>query len=203
MSLHPQHLSDLQKSGLSDATIELMQVYSMSPADMIRFLGQDSSQIESALAFPYFDADGKRNGFLRIKIFPEIKDRDGHTIKYMQQKNSPVHLYMLPAVIPALQDPKVPLYIVEGEKKTAKAIELGLAAIGVGGVWNWLRKGSHDPIEDFNSINLWRREVIIVPDSDTWNKEKKSTNIRRAVFYLCRELRQRGSTIKFMRLEES
>ena len=98
----------------------------------------------------------------------------------------------------SLEDPKIPLYIVEGEKKTAKAVEIGLAAIGIAGVWNWLQHGSHQAIDEFESINLWRRQVVIVPDSDTWNDEKKSENIRRAVYYLSRELKARGASVKFL-----
>lgn len=178
-----------------------MLAYSMAPVELTRFLGADSPNIESALAFPYFDADGNRNGFTRIKIFPALTDTNGHTIKYLQKKGSTPHLYMLPAIVDKLADPKIPLYIVEGEKKTAKAVEDGLAAIGIGGVWNWIQKDVHELLTDFDAINLWRRTVIIVPDSDTWNDEKKSTEIRRAVYYLGRELKNRGATTKFMVLD--
>jgi hypothetical protein len=198
MSLHPDHLADLRKSGLSDDTIAAMLVYSMSPAELMHFLGNAAPGIESAMAFPYFDAAGNKNGFTRIKIFPPLKDAKGHTIKYLQKKNSSPHLYILPAVAELLGEAKIPLYIVEGEKKTAKAVEIGLAAIGIAGVWNWLQHGSHQAIDEFESINLWRRQVVIVPDNDTWNDEKKSENIRRAVYYLSRELKARGASVKFL-----
>jgi hypothetical protein len=196
MPLAPDHRLDLKNSGLSEETITMMQVYSMTPRELTEFLAHDSPAIESALAFPYFDGEGNRNDFLRIKIFPSIKDADGHTIKYLQGKNTSPHLYILPVVTKFLADPKIPLYLVEGEKKTAKAVELGLAAIGIGGVWNWVKGGTTEPIEDFGEINLWGRDVVIVPDSDTWSEEKKSVNIRRAIFYLARELGPRGAHVK-------
>ena len=200
MSLHPLHLQDLKDSGLSDETIALMAVYSMSPAQITRFVGSDNPAIESALAFPYFAADGSKSKFIRIKIFPTLVDAAGHKTKYLQPKDSRPALYILPAVTKYLDDAKQPLYVVEGEKKTAKACEDGLAAVGIGGVWNWVQKSKQEPIEDFSTINLWRREIVIVPDSDTWGEEKKAAGIRRAVYYLARELKLRGAGVRFLKL---
>lgn len=205
MSLSPEHLADLKNSGLSDETIAMMGVYSMPPLELKRFLESDTPAIESALAFPYYNAakaplivDGKP--FLRVKIFPPIKNQNGGTVKYLQKKNSGSHLYILPLVASELESHQTPLYIVEGEKKTAKAVELGLAAIGISGVWNWLKKNSSDAIDDFNQINFWRRQVFIVPDSDTFDQDEKATHLRRAVFALCKEIKARGASVKVVSL---
>lgn len=198
MSLHPDHLADLKSSGLSDTTIAIMEAYSLPPREIPKLLARDLPDVESALAFPYFDASGKRNDFMRVKLFPEIKDKDGHKIKYIQKKDSSPHLYILPPVATLLHNIEIPLYITEGEKKTAKAVELGLCAVGIGGVWSWTNGGSRDLITDFETLNLWRRKVIIVPDSDAWAREKKSEQIRRGVYYLARELKARGSEVGFL-----
>ena len=194
------HLADLKASGLSDATIEMMQVYSVSPAQIPKLLNRDLPQVESALAFPYFDAEGKANGFMRVKVFPAIKDEGGHKIKYLQKKNTTPHLYILPSIATKLTDPKIPLYIVEGEKKTAKAVEIGWTAIGIGGIWNWVVSGKKELLADFNAINLWRRSVFIVPDSDTWTTEDKSEHLRRGAYFLGKELRGRGAAVGFLKL---
>jgi hypothetical protein len=192
-SLAPIHFADLKSSGLSDTTIEIMQVYSMPPMEITRCFTGKAPSIESALAFPYFDPDGNRNGFLRAKVFPAI-DEGGRPIKYLQKSDTPPHLYILPPIAARLKDPAVNLYIVEGEKKTAKAVELGLCAIGIGGLWNWIN--DDDLIEDFNAILWWRREVVLVPDSDTFDGGKNSELLKQAVYALSRELKKRGSVVK-------
>jgi hypothetical protein len=37
VALHPEHLSNLQQSGLSDLTIREMGAYSLSPTDQVDF----------------------------------------------------------------------------------------------------------------------------------------------------------------------
>jgi uncharacterized protein DUF3854 len=197
MSLHPSHEADLQSSGLSADTINIMQAYSLSPRELLKFV--KSEKVESALGFPYFDNEGKKNDFMRIKIFPALTDDKGHTVKYLQKEKTKPHLYVLPPIIPMLKDTTVPIYVTEGEKKTAKAVESGLCSIGVGGLWNWLEKGSTYAIEDFKSIFWWRRRVVIVPDSDAWNPDRK--NLQLAVYALSKYLRSRGADpVEFKRL---
>lgn len=197
MALSVEHLSDLKNSGLTDQIIESMAVYSMPPQELTRFIGKDYPEIESAMAFPYFDSEGTRNAFMRIKVFPAISDKDGHKIKYLQKKGSTPHLYILPQITEFLSDPKFPLMIIEGEKKTAKAVDSEFMAIGIGGLWSWVTRGKKNLITDWDAVNLWRREVLIVPDSDTWNKDQ----LQRAVFYLAKELRQRGATLRFKEIQ--
>src|SRR5262245_46075853 len=98
MTIYQPHLEDLHNSGLSDEIIESMQVYSMRPADISRILGFNPP-IETALAFPYFNVEGKISPFVRVKVFPSYKDKDGHMIKYLQAKKTKTHLYIMPQVI--------------------------------------------------------------------------------------------------------
>lgn len=169
----------------------------MRPADIPRFIGRDIAGIDSALAFPYFDLDGRPSPFSRIKIFPPLKKEGGGMIKYLQIKKSKPQLYILPQVLKHLNDPKVPLWIIEGEKKTAKAVEIGIAAVGIAGVWNWVKTGTTDLIDDFDKINLWKREVFIFPDADTWEETEKGKQIKFAVYALGRKLKERGAVVKF------
>lgn len=195
MSLHPLHLADLKASGLSDKTIDAMQVYSLPPIRLSGFTV--STQVESALAFPYFTIDGKKTNFMRIKVFPPIVDHGKRPIKYLQKKKSTPRLYILPPIVENLKSIDEPLYIIEGEKKTAKAVEKGMTAIGIGGIWNWIKK--REIISDFADINIWKRSVIIVPDSDAWIDGKEQ--ILRGAYYLGRELFTRGAQVQILKLE--
>ena len=77
--------------------------------------------------------------FKRIK--PDRRYEDGP--KYLSPRGSGNRLY-LPAILDrsVLDDPSRPLYLTEGEKKAAKAVQEGLACIGLAGVWSWRGKTS-------------------------------------------------------------
>lgn len=201
-NFHPDHLADLRSSNLSDTIIDAMAVYSMPPAEIPRFLGYDASGIVSALAFPYFDGAGEKSGHVRIKVFPPYKSQGNKPRKYLQRKGSSSHLYILPAVGKILKSVGVPLLLIEGEKKAARAVDLGIAAIGFSGVWSWLRPNTRELIEDFTLINLWRREVTIVPDSDVWEAGQSHDETRFAIHSLGRALKDRGAGIKILILSE-
>src|SRR5262245_38724023 len=138
--LHPQHLEDLRRSGLSDATIEMMTVSSLAPREIDKLAAGGLQGVESVLKFPYF-LNG-RGPFSRYKLFPPLQTKSGGTVRYYQPKDSACHLYTLPLVAEKIANIAEPLFIVEGEKKTAAAVQRGLAAIGIGGVWNWKEKNT-------------------------------------------------------------
>jgi Domain of unknown function (DUF3854) len=125
--LHPLHLADLKSSGLSDETIQAMGVKSMKPGDISKLASGGLPRVDSVLEFPYPSLS-----FSRYKLFPPVG-----TLKYFQLKGSSCHLYVLSPVAEKLTNILEPLFIVEGEKKTAAAVQAGLNAIGIGGVWNW------------------------------------------------------------------
>ena len=87
-SLHPDHLNDLRKSGLSDEMIQVMGVYSVQPADISKMVGWNPEGVRSALAFPYPGVEE----FCRIKVFPPYEDNKGRKVKYLQRKGSGLHL---------------------------------------------------------------------------------------------------------------
>lgn len=117
-------------------------------------------------------------------------------IKYLQAKKTKTHLYIMPQVIKFLSDPKTPLWIIEGEKKTAKAVECGIVAVGLAGIWNWVKTDTTELIDDFDKINLWKRQIFILPDADTWEEVDKATNLRQAVYALGKKLQERGANVK-------
>jgi putative DNA primase/helicase len=199
------HLKDLKKSGLSDETIRKAEIYSVPPRDINKILGSLGSGLEarvsSLLAFPYPNCDG----FIQWKLFPPIKNKDGHTIRYFQLKGSLNHLYIPGQVISILPDVSVPIYITEGVKKALKACQDGLPCIALIGLWNW-SDGSEDKnlIPDFDKVTLRGREVFIVPDND-WlspNRRGEQKNLKDAVHGLAYRLIDRGAKPFIVQLPE-
>lgn len=188
-SFHPDHWADLQKSGLSDEIIQSAGLYSVRPTDIPRILGFNPQKVDSALAFPYFE-----NDFVRLKIFPAYLDKDGHKVKYLQKKDSGVHLYQPPGIQERLYDTNTPLYITEGEKKSLKAVQEGLCCIGLGGIWNWKESKKEGLIPDFKKIPMLDRQVYIVPDSDFVS----NPSVLLAVYSLGNALSKLGAIVRII-----
>lgn len=154
--LHPDHLADLRRSGLSAKTIVAAEIMSISLREVSQRLLFAPRYLESAYWIPYLGSDfGRLRGFY-------TNGKCGK--KYLQPKGSEVKLYVPPGVNGFLTDTKIPLYITEGEKKALRAGQEGLCCIGLGGLWNWKRDKKLLP--DFATIPLENREVFIVPDND-------------------------------------
>ena len=83
-ALHPDHRADLARSGLQAETIKALGIHSVPSFEIHTHLGSYDSRITSLLCFPYPDVEG----FCRDKVFPPVQDRDGHTVRYLQRKNS-------------------------------------------------------------------------------------------------------------------
>lgn len=181
-----EHLADLHKSGLSDDTIAAMQVCSLSAAELAKELGYRPDIVRSALVIPYPSLD-----FARYKLFPPAAGKDGHSVRYLQRKDSGVHLYILPAVRQVLTDARVSLYYTEGEKKAARATQDAFSCIGLGGLWNWLDAGTANGIAELDAIVHVKRNEFIVPDSDVWTR----SDLLRAVFAFGKELEARGAGV--------
>ncbi len=181
--LHPEHLADLRRSGLTEETIRTLGIRSERPHDIPKLVGWNPPDVTSALVFPYPGEDG----FCRVKVFPPYTDKDGHTVKYLQPPNSGCRLYVPPRAASVLGDPSKPLGWTEGEKKAAKACQEGIPCIGLGGLWNWLEDGK--PIAKLDEIAHVDREEIIYADSDVWTRPK----LQQAIYALGKELESRGA----------
>lgn len=187
---HPDHLADLAKSGLNAETVLKLAIRTVLPREIDRHLGFRNPAIDSLLCFPYPGIPG----FCRDKVFPAFKDKDGHSVRYLQRKNSGAHLYIPPLARAVLADPTVVFYLTEGEKKTAKACQEGLPCIGLGGLWCWLHEGK--PIADLDGILWAERPTVLVPDSDVWERPE----LLHAIYALGAELEQRGAYVRVLRL---
>ena len=193
-NLHPLHLDDLQKSGLTDETITQSGIHTVPPNDINRKLGFNILGLISCYEIPYDES------FSRFRAFYD-DNIPGKQPKYLQRKNTGNRLYIPNLVRPLLDDPSISLYFTEGEKKALKAVQAGLYCIGLSGLWNW-SNGNKELIIDFDLIKLQGREVFIIPDND-WlqpNKHGYAKNLKLAVYGLANRLKERGARVFIVEL---
>lgn len=183
---HPEHWTDLCQSGLSPETIQALGIYSARPSDIPKLIGWAPEGVTSALVFPY----PNNNGFCRVKVFPAFTDKSGHNNRYLQRKNSGVHLYLPPLAHAARHDPSVNWSWTEGEKKSGKACQEGVVCAGTGGLWNWIEE--NQAIAELDTISHNGRHETIWPDSDVWKRD----DLLKAVYAFGRELQARGAVVQ-------
>ena len=183
LRFHPDHLTDLRASGLTDGTIAAAGVYSLRPSDFAHFFnsrGGAPAEIETALCFPY-----QGGAFARIKLFPALDK-----MKYSQPPKTTARLYA-PLTLKSGE-----IIVTEGEKKTLAAYQAGFNAVGIGGVWNWLSQG--EPIADLKLIDWTNRETTIIPDSDVFQR----IDLMRAIYALGCELRALGANVLVAQIQQ-
>jgi hypothetical protein len=154
--------------------------------------------LSNGLAFPVRNVDGEIAFYMLRPDRPRV-DRNFKLVKYERPSGSRNVLDVHPRVREQLLDLAVPLYITEGTRKVDAAVSAGLCCIGVLGVWAWRRRndnGKSVPFDDFDSIPLDGRQVVIVFDSDVMTKESPRWACRR----LRNLLESRGSAVKVLLL---
>jgi hypothetical protein len=180
----PLSVADLQRSGIAPSDAAKLGMFSVANA---RAEGPfPELRSEPALVIPYFNLDGspltfERDGvpflFVRVRYLGKqppnrgFNGPDTHG-KYGQPARSGVHPYFPQCISWAevAQNSKVPLFLVEGEKKAARLALEGFNAIGIGGCWNFRRQGGlqgiRELIPELEQI-LWNgRDVYLALDGD-------------------------------------
>jgi hypothetical protein len=177
-NLLAQHLADLHRSGLSDATIAACGFYSISdPVQINTYLRwRGGERFGPCLAIPFRDRQGKTNGYVRLKPDKPRKDKDGKPVRYESAKGQCNRAYFPPGTIAALSNSGKPLLITEGEKKAARADQDGFASIGLTSVYSWQKKRTdkgqlRELIADLAGVAWNGRRMTIVYDSDATDKE--------------------------------
>lgn len=195
-TLHPDHLADLRKSGLSDETILEAGIKSVCQRDIDKIFGYPT-HAKSAYEIPYPGTD-----YSRYKMFYDEADKinpktGDERPKYLAKTGSGNRLYIPHKTRPFLKDLSTPFYLTEGEKKALKATQEGIPCIAISGLWNWKVKNKDELIPDFNMIALDGRTVYIVPDSHFQEPDRHGNqkNLRQAVSELAYRLIDRGAKV--------
>mgnify|MGYP000857358299 CR=1 FL=1 len=161
---------DLRKSGLTSATIEEMGIKEIHGRENLTGIlgfstidmGISILQATSLYEIPYLNT---KNRFSRVKLSIPINGAKYLSPNQNAGKGSQ-HIYTLKGEHGKTKSTKHPLWITEGEKKTAKLVqELRLAlpdhtAIGIGGVTMW------EKCEEWYEVPLPMRDIYIAFDSD-------------------------------------
>jgi hypothetical protein len=193
--LAPEHLADLRKSGLTDATIAMQKIRSVPPHMIDQLLGFPTPKVISAYIIPFANPCGGWMDHVRLKIFPPLKTERG-TIKYLQPKRSGVRLYFPLPTLDAVLHSDVQLWVCEGEKKSLALSQIGPGAIGICGVESWHAGGSRELLSDFDCVPLSGRVVQLVPDGDV----QTNLAVARAMHRLGETLERRGAHVQLVML---
>ena len=177
MTLTDAHRQHLRTSGLTDETIALARLATVTDRDELARIARWSAwpaKLGGAIAFPVF-APGRTGE--DEALFARLRPDHPTGQKYLGPKDVPVHPYYGPRTLAEgrLADVSAPLFLTEGEKKTLLLDQLGCAVIGATGVdcfhdTEW-RKASgewtlHASIRE-SVLLSGGRQVVIVYDSDS------------------------------------
>jgi len=193
----PHHRAELYASGLSDDTIRLADIHSVTDreelARVLNWLRAPATRVP-ALVFPFFGVDGP-TGYSRVKLdYP--RTQNGNVVKYESPKGRPNEVYFPPNTIDSLSDPSIPLLITEGEKKALKADQDGFPCVGLVGVYGWKEARAQRLLPAMARIAWQGREVYIVFDSD----RETNVQIREAETQLALLLQRCGANVKIVHL---
>jgi hypothetical protein len=193
--LHPPHLADLRKSGLTDETIARQKIRSVPPSAISPLLGFPTPKVNSALLFPFANPAGGWMDHIRVKVFPTLKTRPG-TVKYLQPRHSDVRLYFPLSALDQVLHGDAPILFTEGEKKSLSVSQLGVPAVGFCGIEGWHVGGTRDLLPDFDAIPLRGRTVKLIPDGDV----ETNPHVRRGAVRFAKALEQRGARVELVTL---
>ena len=214
-ALHPEHLADLRRSGLTDETIATHKVRTVPPAMIDQLLGFHMPNVRSACLFPFPTATGGFADYVKMKVFSDVEADDirgdeieeheekwrynGGQRKYLVRRQAAPRLYFpIPTMGRAL-DSTEPVWVVEGMKKALSVMQLGLPVVGFESPFSWHLKGSTALLPDFTLVKLAGRIVELVPDSDIQTNSMIAGSMRR----FADALRAAGARPRLVRLPEA
>lgn len=203
--LHPQHLADLRRSGLSDETILRAEIRTFTSVEKLcrklRWSSvEEAAKLGPCIAIPFIDQDGKYTKYARCKPDnPRVSEKNGKEKKnkYESPYRLSNRLYIPPRTRAELDNPTVPLIVTEGEKKALKSDQEGFPCVGLVGVYGFAAKrkssdtGPKRLIPDMERIAWDGRRVNVIFDSDL----AENDHVQYAVRDLAATLRDRGATV--------
>jgi hypothetical protein len=210
--LHPAHLADLRKSGITDETIRAQRIRSVPPSMIDALLGFPTPGVLSAYLMPFCDPRGGWMEHVKLKTFSDDRAGDvrgdhaeehrerwrynGGARKYLVRRRSAPRLYFPVSTMQRALEGDEALWLVEGMKKSLAVAQLGLPAVGLESAWGWHAAGSRELLPDFDLIAMNGRVVELVPDSDV----QTNPMIKRSMIQLSGALRAAGARPRLVRL---
>ena len=174
------------ESGLPDEVIAERGYRTVeSSAELGRFGFATRQARAPGLLIPLHDV----HGVLRVHLFRPDDPRilQERVVKYEYPRGTPLILDVPPRCRPALLDPRIELWITEGEKKADALAAQGLCGINLNGVWAWRGKHRSDgkaALPDWDAIALNEREIVLAFDSDIVEKRSVVQALQRLGRYL-------------------
>jgi putative DNA primase/helicase len=201
MTLLSHHRTELQRSGLTDATIKAAGIYSEDSLPKVKALLDCKAFPQKclpAIVFPFTDPQG-RNGYHRLKPdHPRVDGKTKKPVKYESPRGQSNQAYFPPGVADVLHNATCELLITEGEKKALASTQAGFPCIGLVGV-NGFKPKNRAALLPTLEIIAWKgRPVFIAFDSDIESKP----NVQAAESQLAALLKSRGAIVKVVRLPD-
>jgi len=213
--LHPDHLADLRKSGITDETVGVQKIRTIPPSMIGALLGFAPAGTTSAYVIPFANPSGGWFDHMKAKVFsadqvvdvrgdhvgerPERWRYNGGAPKYLTRRHASPRVFFPIATMGTAVSGSEPLWLIEGEKKALAVAQLGLPTVGIESAWGWHVKGSTALLPDFDLIRFAGRIVELVPDSDV----ATNASIERAMRQLADALRAVGALPRLVRLPEA
>jgi hypothetical protein len=193
MRLRPEHQELLRASAISPEVAQARGYTSVTEQSVLKGKGFSKPQCRvPALLIPIHGTTGEVVGYECRPNTPRMTDA-GRVLKYEKPAGCSNRLDVPPAVLPALRDPSVQLFITEGARKVDAAVTAGLACVGLSGVYGWRYTdrdtGAKVALGDFEDVALNDREVVIAFDSDVMTKPE----VRKALSRFRAFLESRGA----------
>ncbi|OAI43519.1 hypothetical protein AYO38_02635 [bacterium SCGC AG-212-C10] len=169
-TLTAEHLEMLKVgSGISEEVIRQRGYFTIADFADARALGLKEVQCQvPALGIPVFNVHGEQ--VLIVSRPDNPREREKKLVKYEWPFGQSLVISVPPQCQQHLNDPDVPLWVTEGDKKADSLASRGVCAIslnGVSGGRGTNAKGGKTRLECWQSIALNNREVILAFDSDS------------------------------------
>jgi hypothetical protein len=194
---YDEHVAKLQSSAV-DEEVARARGYKSVGFEELRGRGFTAQQAgTSALLIPLHDANGTQVNAQMRRDAPRL-GRDGKERKYeLPARSSPV-LDVHPFSTDKIHDPSTTVVICESPIKADACRSLGYCAVGLQGVWGWVAAnhlgGRTEPLIDFREIPWKGRSIVIVFDSDMFDKPE----VALAAYELRRLLAKKGGDVKIV-----
>lgn len=190
-ALSADHLKMLrEESGISEAIITARGYRTVTDVKALIALGFTSRQLrQPGLLLPLHATDGSEPFCVYRPNEPRI-GRDGKPIKYEIPKNSGVRLDCPPMCRSLLDNPSIPLWITEGQKKADSLASRGVAVVDMLGVDCFKGKnpfGGVTLLADWDYVALDGRDIRIVFDNDVMRKPEVRKALERLTEHLQRK----------------